>query len=63
MYVQVYVLSGIKTTLTMPNITHDVGFITWIINKNLTSFKDHFVIFSTAPVATIIIFLYNYGDK
>ena len=46
----------------MPNITHDVGFITWIINKNLTSFKEHFVIFSTAPVATTIIFPYNYGD-
>ena len=44
------------TFLTMPNITQDVGFITWIINKNLTISKEDFVIFSTAPVATIIIF-------
>ena len=37
---------------------HDVGFITWIINKNLTIFKEHFVTFSTGPVATIIIFFF-----
>ena len=34
---------------------HDVGFIKWTINKNLTIFKEHFVIFSTGAVATIII--------
>ena len=44
------------TFLTMPNIAQDVGFITWIINKNLKIFKEHFVIFPTAPVATIIMF-------